>query len=384
MKFAIATGSRADFSYLKGVVRGLAAQRANQVQLVVTGAHLSVEHGETYKEILSEGFEISYRIPLPLSDDSASGVAEAMSRAISGFSKYFNAEMPDWLIVIGDRYEILAAVQVALLHKIPVAHLGGGDVTEGALDESIRHAISKMSHLHFVSNDLAGLRLVAMGESPEHVHVTGSTTIDALLQAPIISRDEFFRMIQFKTKKKNILVTFHPETLSSVSSDKQMAELLAALESVVLQAGILFTRPNADPGNQVINQMIDSFVAQNPDVRVVSSLGQNRYANALRHFDVVVGNSSSGIYEAPTFKKPTVNIGDRQKGRIQAASVIQAQCLKADISHAIQRAFDLDCTQVKNPYGDGTASAKIIEKILAIKEPKSLLKKNFFMKGTTS
>lgn len=382
MKFCFATGSRADFGYLKGVIRGLNLRPDTQTRIIATGTHLSLDHGETYKEIQGEGFQIAHKIKLDLSDDSPHGVSRAMADATAGFSGLFASEKPDWLVVIGDRYEIFSAVQAALIHKIPTAHLGGGDVTEGAIDDSIRHAISKMSHLHFVSNEIASRRLISMGENPANVHVTGSTTIDSLLEAKKVDRADFFNEIQFNPKEKNFIVTFHPETLSENPPEKQMKALLDALTTFLPKVNILFTRPNADSGNREISRLIDQFVEKHPETKVVASLGQNRYANALRHFDVIIGNSSSAIYETPTFLKPSVNIGDRQKGRVLASSVVQTIAEKDEISKAIAYSLTLDCSQVKNPYGDGHASERIVDLLLKIRDPKKLLRKSFFMKST--
>ena len=377
-KICVVTSSRADYSFLYWILRELQENSEIELQLLVTGSHLSSSHGHTIDVITKDGFKLDACIDLSMDDDSPTGVAHSMALAIEGFSRELKKLSPDWMIVLGDRFEIFSVVQAAMLNRIAIAHLGGGDKTEGAIDEAIRHGITKMSHLHFVSNEEAGKRVRQLGEDPERIHVVGSTAIDCLLKTPEIRREDFFKEINFEAKSKNLLVTFHPETLSRENPSEQFIELLNSLDSFGDEFGIIFTRPNADVGNSEINLLLDTYVSIRPWAKAYTSLGQRLYINAIRHCDVVIGNSSSGLYEVPSLKKPTVNIGDRQKGRAKASSVMQADCTKLSIIEAIKTSLSLDCTNVINPYGDGNASPRVVEKILSIEDSKLLLKKRFF------
>jgi UDP-N-acetylglucosamine 2-epimerase (non-hydrolysing)/GDP/UDP-N,N'-diacetylbacillosamine 2-epimerase (hydrolysing) len=279
---------------------------------------------------------------------------------------------------LGDRFEILAAAQAALVAAIPVAHIAGGDTTEGAFDESIRHCVTKMSHLHFVTNETAARRVRQLGENPEHIYTVGSPGLDLIKRMQLLGRKELEKDLGFSFQKRNLLITFHPVTLDRQPAEEQFSELLSALDSLGSDIGIIFTMPNADTGGRAIIKMIEEYVASRPHAKAYTSLGQLRYLSAIAHVDAVVGNSSSGLYEVPSFKKPTVNIGDRQKGRVQASSVINCKPESVDIVRAIKEAFSKDCSQAVNPYGDGESTPKVITALKGIPDYRELLKKHFF------
>lgn len=349
-----------------------------ELQVVVTGAHLSPEFGLTYRVIEKDGFAIHEKVEMLLSSDTAVGISKSLGLATIGFADAFARLKPDMLVLLGDRYEILAAAQAALIAQIPVSHIAGGDTTEGAFDEAIRHCVTKMAHLHFVTNRLSGLRVRQLGENPQHIYNVGSPGIDFIKKVKLHSRNELGKDLAFNFKEKNLLVTFHPVTLDAISSEEQFGELLEALDNLSNDMGIIFTKANADTEGRTINQIIDDYVANKPNTRAYTSLGQARYLSVLSQVDAVVGNSSSGLYEAPSFMKPTVNIGSRQKGRLQALSVVNCPPQAPAIKEAIYTALSMDCSNVKNPYGEGDSSIKIISILKGITDYKMLLQKSFF------
>lgn len=380
-KICVATGSRAEYGLLHWVMKGIQEDPALELQVIATGMHLSPEFGLTWRVIENEGFRIDARVEMLLSSDSAIGVAKSIGLGVIGFADALDRLRPDILLVLGDRFEILAAVQAALVARIPVAHIAGGDTTEGAFDEAIRHSITKMSHIHLVTNEDAARRVRQLGENPRHIHLVGSPGIDQIKRLRLLDRGELERELDFPFRVRNLLVTFHPATLDAESSDTQFRELLDALDAIGPEVGIVFTRPNADTGGRVIINLIDEFVASRPHARVYTSLGQLRYLSLLAQADAIVGNSSSGLYEAPTLKKPTVNIGDRQKGRLQADSVLNCPVSAKEIEQTIRRAFTLDCSMTVNPYGDGESSPRIVS-LLKEAETAGLLQKRFWDMGS--
>jgi UDP-N-acetylglucosamine 2-epimerase (non-hydrolysing)/GDP/UDP-N,N'-diacetylbacillosamine 2-epimerase (hydrolysing) len=339
--------------------------------------HLSPTFGLTYREIEADGFRIDEKIEILQSADTPSGTAKAMGLGTILISEAYDRHRPDLVMMLGDRFELLAAAQAALVTKIPIAHISGGDSTEGAFDEAIRHAITKMSHLHFVTNSLAAKRVHQLGEDPARIVLSGNPGLDRLRTYRPLGREEFARAIGFDLRRRNLLVTFHPETLETTPTANRFRQLLAALDRFDTDMGIIFTLPNADPEGRELISVIEAYVEQRPNTIAAVSLGE-RYLSAIHHVDVVVGNSSSGLLEVPSFKKPTVNIGDRQKGRVEAASVITVPAEATCIYDAIQRALQLDCSKVENPYGDGHATERIVAALVAVGEPKALLKKRFF------
>lgn len=374
----IITGGRAEYGLLYWLMKEIQTDPDLQLQIIATGMHLSPEFGLTYKVIEADGFTIDAKVEMLLSSDTPVGIAKSMGLGVIGFADALNHLRPDILVLLGDRYEILAAAQAAMVAQIPIAHIAGGDVTEGAFDEAIRHSITKMSHLHFVTNEASARRVRQLGENPEHIYSVGSTGLDYIKRMKLLNRSELEEALNFKFMKKNLLVTFHPATLETQPAEMQFQELLTALDSLGKNIGIIFTKPNSDTDGRAIIRLIDSYVATHPNAKAYTSLGQVRYLSTMSQIDVVVGNSSSGLYEAPSFGKPTVNIGDRQKGRLQALSVINCRQETSAIAKAILQALALDCSGAVNPYGDGNSSARIKDRLKQIIEPTALLKKHFF------
>ena len=379
-KVAVVTGSRAEYGLLYWVLHDLRAAAGVELQLIVTGMHLSPEFGMTVNVIEKDGFAIARRVEMLLSSDTAGGVAKSMGLGVMGMSDALEQLRPDVVLVLGDRFEILAAVQACLVHNIPVAHIAGGDTTEGAFDESIRHAITKMAHVHFATNELSARRVRQLGEDPRHVHVVGNPGLDHLKRMPLLDRAALADSLGAPLGARNLLITFHPVTLEPGESERQFGELLAALEATGDDTTLWFTRPNADTGGRAISALLDSWAAKHPArVHVHSSLGQLRYLSLMAQVDAVVGNSSSGLYEAPSFRIPTVNIGDRQRGRLATSSVLDCAPERAAIQATLVRALALDCSAVVNPYGDGESSARIVSALAALPPRAELLKKHFHL-----
>lgn len=381
-KIAVVTGSRAEYGLLFWVLKDLQDAADIELQLIVTGMHLSPEFGMTVGVIEKDGFAIARKVEMLLSSDSAGGVAKSMALGLLGLSDGFEQLRPDVVLVLGDRFEILAAAQAALIHNIALAHIAGGDTTEGAFDESIRHAITKMAHLHLATNALSAQRLRQMGEDPRAVLVTGSPGLDHLRRLPLLGRAELEQALHAPLGQRNVLITFHPVTLEAGEGLAQQEEMLAALEQLGSDTVLWFTRPNADTGGRALAQRLDAWAAGRPNARVYSSLGQLRYLSLLAVVDAVAGNSSSGLYEAPSFKIPTINIGERQRGRSAPASVLHCAPERGAIGAALRDAARLDCSAVVNPYGDGRSSARIVEALRAMPTGAAALKKTFHMVET--
>jgi UDP-N-acetylglucosamine 2-epimerase (non-hydrolysing)/GDP/UDP-N,N'-diacetylbacillosamine 2-epimerase (hydrolysing) len=377
-KICIVTGSRAEYGLLYWLMKEVHADPDMELQIIATGMHLSPEFGLTYKVIEQDGFHIDAKVEMLLSSDTPVGIAKSIGIGTIGFADAFERLEPDIVVVLGDRYEILSVVQAALVALIPVAHIAGGDTTEGAFDEAIRHSVTKMSHLHFVTNEQAARRVRQLGEDPRRIFNFGSPGLDNIRRLKMLDRKELESVLDFRFRKHNLLVTYHPATLERQTVQDQVLALFAALEALGDDFGILFTKPNADTDGRLISGMIDDFVAGHANARAYTSLGQLRYLSVMSQIDAVVGNSSSGLYEAPSLGKPTVNIGDRQKGRLQAESVVNCIPTREAIDSAIKRALTMDCTGVVNPYGDGNSAVRIKEALKALEDPRALLKKHFF------
>ena len=377
-KICVVTGTRAEYGLLYWLMKKVKEDKDLELQIIATGMHLSPEFGLTYKVIEKDGFTINEKVEMLMSSDTAVGITKSIGLGVISFADAFNRLKPDLLVVLGDRYEILAAVQAALIARIPAAHIGGGDITEGVYDEAIRHSITKMSHLHFVTHSLAAKRVKQMGENPDYIFNVGSPGIDQIKRIKLLNREQLEADLEFKFREKNLLVTFHPVTLVTEPSDKQFQELLNTLDELGDETGIIFTKPNSDSDGRILSKMIDEYVNSRPNAKAYTSLGQLKYLSIIANVDVVVGNSSSGIYEVPSFKIPTVNIGDRQKGRLQAKSVINCRPVKREIVEAVKKSLFLDCSNVVNPYGDGSSSEKILYKLKQINDYKELLIKHFF------
>jgi len=379
-KIAIITATRAEYGLLKPLIQKVEDDSSLELQLIVTGMHLSPEFGLTYKEIEQE-FQIDKKIEILLSSDTPVGLAKSMGLAQIGFADALDELRPDIVVILGDRYEIFAAAAAAMTARIPLAHIHGGEATEGLIDEAIRHSLTKMSHLHFCAAEPYRKRIIQLGEDPSRVFTVGGLGIESIKNLQLLSREEFESAVEFKLAKKNLLVTYHPVTLEKESAKKSFAALLAALEQLE-DTHIIFTKANSDTEGRVINQMIDTFVAKYPkSSKAFTSLGQLRYLSALQYVDGVVGNSSSGLLEAPSFHIGTVNIGERQKGRIKAKSVIDAKEQTKSILKALQKLYSEDfqkmLPQVENPYGNGNASKQIVD-ILKTSNLDTIVKKSFY------
>ena len=380
-KICVITGSRAEYGLMRWVLQGIKDDAALTLQIIATGMHLSPEFGLTFREIERDGFQIDRKVEMLTSSDTSVGIAKSMGLGMIGFADVLNELQPDLIVVVGDRFEIFAAVSAALVGRIPVAHLHGGETTEGAFDEALRHSITKMSHLHFVAAEEYRQRVIQLGEQPERVFLVGGLGIDNIKRLQLLDRTELEESLDFKLGLKNLLITFHPVTLENLSSAQQMAELLAALEKLGEETHLIFTMPNADNGGRELIDMVENFVATHIHARAYTSLGQLRFLSAVKLVDGVVGNSSSGLMEAPSFGIGTVNIGDRQKGRIKAESVIDCLPEHSAIASALDQlytvAFQQNLKTVRNPYGEGGASTRIIE-VLANIALDNILKKHFF------
>ena len=351
------------------------------LQIAATGMHLSPEFGLTYKEIEKDGFKINKKVEMLLTSDTSSAISKSTGLGMIGFADAFNDLNPDLLIVLGDRYEIFAATTVAMFAKIPIAHIHGGETTQGAYDEAIRHSITKMSWWHFVAADEYQNRVIQLGEDPGRVFNVGGMGVDGIKNTNLLKKGELEAAINFKFGDKNLMVTFHPVTLEDETSGQQFGELLKSLKKLI-DTKIIFTYTNSDTNSRIINSMINTFVKDNPTTAVAfSSMGQLNYLSSLQFVDGIIGNSSSGMAEAPTFKIGTINIGDRQKGRLKADSVINCEPTKESINRALNtlynKDFQKDLLSVKNPYGDGNATKKIMKIIQNTPLPAEL-KKEFF------
>lgn len=379
-KISIVTGTRAEFGLFRWLMEEVQASPVLELQVIATGMHLSPEFGLTYREIEQAGFKIDAKVEMLLSSDTASGVTKSMGLGLIGYADAFTRLSPDLIVVLGDRFEIFAAVAAALIARIPVAHLHGGETTEGAFDEAIRHSITKMAHLHFVAAEEYRRRVIQLGESPERVFLVGGLGIDSIKRSKLLERDALEASINFKFRRRNLLITFHPVTLEGQSSARQMTDLLTALDELD-DTGLLFTMPNADTGGRELSTMVEGFISTHPNSQLYPSLGQNRYLSCMQYVDGVVGNSSSGLAEAPSMGVGTINIGDRQKGRLSASSVIHCASTLDSIREALKKLYEPKFRQMLgatiNPYGDGGASKKIVE-VLSTYNMKDLIKKSFY------
>ncbi|MEI7967452.1 MAG: UDP-N-acetylglucosamine 2-epimerase [Betaproteobacteria bacterium] len=378
-RICVVTGSRAEYGLLYWVLHDLRADPNVELQIIATAMHLAPEYGLTVREIEADGFTVTRCVEMLLSSDSPGGVAKSVGLGIIGLSDALSALAPDVVVVLGDRFEILAAAQACLIHKIPLAHIAGGDVTEGAFDESIRHAITKMAQVHFVTNEDSARRVRQMGEDPARVHVVGSPGLDHLRRRALLDRPDLEAALGAPLGAKNLLVTFHPVTLNEDEGMCEFDALLGALAATPPDTHLWFTRPNADTGGRAIAARLDAFAARHPGrTRVYTSLGQVRYLSLLAQVDAVVGNSSSGLYEAPSFGVPTVNVGDRQRGRLAATSVLHCRAEQGAIADALRRALVLDCRGVANPYGDGHSAPRIVSALRGLPPRPVILRKPFY------
>ncbi|WP_445666647.1 UDP-N-acetylglucosamine 2-epimerase [Fodinibius sp. AD559] len=380
-KIAVITGTRAEFGLLYWVIKEIIDDPDLELQLFVTGMHLSPEFGFTVEDIEEQDIPIARKIEILLSSDTPVGISKSMGLGMISFSEAFNDLQPDLVLVLGDRFEIFSAVSAAMIARIPVAHCHGGEATEGLIDEPIRHSITKMSHLHFTSTEKYKKRVIQLGEQPDRVFNVGALGIENIYRLDLLDRSDFEESIDFELNSPTFLVTYHPVTLEEKTAEKQINELLKAIDQFT-EAKVIFTMPNADTDGRIIIKRINNYVQKN-SARCVSfkSLGQIRYLSALKYVDVVIGNSSSGLIEVPSFKTPTVNIGDRQKGRVAGPTVLQVKTNTDDIIKGIHKALDDDfiksIQEEHNPYDNGLSSDKITP-ILKNFELNNILKKEFY------
>ena len=379
-KICVITGTRAEFGLLRPLIELIANDNELQLQLIATGMHLSPEFGYTLNEITEAGFMVDKKVECLLSSDSSIGVSKTIALAISGFADALAELTPDLVVVLGDRTEILGAVIATAMVNIPIAHLHGGETTEGAYDEAIRHSITKFSHLHFTSTEAYRKRVIQLGEQPEKVFNVGAIGLDAIKKLKLLNKEEFENSIGFKLKKRNVLITYHPVTLEKEAPIETFENVLTALDELT-DTALIFTHANSDKNGRIINKMITEYVSSHKDKAVeFKSLGQLRYLSALQFVDFVIGNSSSGMTEVPAFYIPTINIGDRQKGRINCESVINSnnslEDIKKSITFALDKTFREKIQQQELLYGNGTAAEKILQ---IIKEHNHIsIKKSFY------
>jgi UDP-hydrolysing UDP-N-acetyl-D-glucosamine 2-epimerase len=380
-KISVVTGSRAEYGLLFWLLKAIQTDAELHLQLIVTGMHLSPEFGLTWRQISDDGFTITRKVDMLLSADTPAAIGKSLGLGVIGFADALQELKPDLLVVLGDRFEVFAAVQAAILHRIPVAHIHGGELSEGAVDDALRHAISKMAHLHFTATEMYRRRVIQLGEQPHTVFNVGAPGLDNLYRLPLLEKEELEQALGFRFGQKNLLVTFHPVTLENTTSGEQFGQLLLALDGFP-DVCIIFTHANADTDGRIIADMIETYRRQNPR-RTASyvSLGSLRYLSTLRLVDAVVGNSSSGLLEAPACKTATINIGDRQRGRIAGTSVLhcpaEAEAIRLAIRTVFSEEFSRQLADVEHPYGQGGASEKIktIIKQVCLQD---LLKKRFY------
>jgi len=374
------TGSRAEYGLLYWLIKEVGEDSNLGLQLIVTGMHLSPEFGLTYQQIQSDGFKICKKIEILMSSDTPVGISKSMGLAQISFAEAYEELKPDIIVVLGDRFEIFAAAAAAMVSRLPIAHISGGETTEGAFDEAIRHSVTKMSHIHFASAETYRNRIIQLGELPDYVFNFGDIGIDNIKRYILLNKDELEKSLGAKFKKHNLLITFHPVTLEKNTSKKQFKVILDCLDNVE-DTLLIFTKANADTDGRIINQMIDEYVLKKSNAVCFTSLGQIRYLSCLKYIDGTVGNSSSGIVEAPSFKIGTINIGDRQKGRIKAKSVIDCDPTKESITDAMKLLyspkFQKNLSHTINPFENHNTIINIINVLKTIKLDR-IIKKKFY------
>lgn len=382
-KICVITGTRAEYGLLSGLMRLIQQSKDTTLQVVATNMHLSERYGNTYREIEEAGFAIDYKVPMldESGADDSTATIKAMSRALAGFADAYDALQPDLIVALGDRFEMLCAVEAALIKQIPVAHLYGGDVTLGAYDDAIRHSITKMSHLHFTSTEEYRARVIQLGEQPERVFNVGALGVENIKRVPLMSKEEVERDLDFEIGDKTLLITYHPVTLSNSNPLDDIQALFDALDEH-LESRVIFTMPNSDTGGQVIAEAIEQYAAQHADrVRAYKSLGMKRYLSVMKYCAAVVGNSSSGIAEAPSFLIPTLNIGSRQDGRLAAESVyncgISKEAISEGLAHILSPEFRAIASKAQNPY-EKKGTAQAIFDVISTYPLEGIIQKKFY------
>ena len=382
-RIGIMTGTRAEYGLLKSLLQEINKDNDLELYLIVSGMHLSPEFGMTYQEIEEDGFQINAKVEMLLSSDSPAGISKSIGLGVIGFADEFQRADLDMLILLGDRYEALSAAICAMVMRIPIAHLHGGELTEGAIDEGIRHSITKMSYLHFTSTEQYRNRVIQLGENPERVFYVGALGVENIKKINLMTKEELERSIHFEIDENTVIVTYHPVTLENNTVEEQFLNLLEVLDRNP-KIRMIFTKANADTNGRIVNELIDKYAAQNSErACAFMSLGQKRYLSALKYCRIVIGNSSSGIIEAPSFGKPIINIGDRQKGRICADSVINCGYTQQEIQQAMETAlteeFENKARNCRNPYEKENTAANIISVIKDyLLNDKIKLKKGFY------
>ena len=385
-KICVVTGTRAEYGLLKPLIKRIKEDAEVELQLVVTGMHLSPEFGLTYKEIEEDGYTITDKNEMLLSSDTPNGITKSVGLATIGFADIFTRIKPDIVVLLGDRFETYAAATSAMIHRIPIAHIHGGELTEGAIDDAIRHSITKMSTLHFTSTEEYRRRVIQLGEQPERVHCVGALGVENIKKQQLLSKEELEESIKFRLDKPYAVITYHPVTLESDTAEEQFINLLNALDKMEGYK-FIFTKANADTDGRIINQLVDEYVEKNMDKAVAfTSLGMVRYLSALKYCEMVIGNSSSGLLEAPSFHIPTVNIGNRQKGRVRAESVIDCGNEKKNICEALQKAKEMkkneSIQKISNPYEGENTSKKMYECIKNyLYQEEKIINKQFYNLG---
>ncbi|MBB5149729.1 UDP-N-acetylglucosamine 2-epimerase [Ureibacillus thermosphaericus] len=377
-KICIVTGTRAEYGLLYWLMKRIQKDKNLQLQIVATGMHLSPEFGLTYKQIEKDGFKIDGKVEMLLSGDTPTAISKSVGLAVISFADIFQILNPDIVVLLGDRFEIFAAAQTAMIMRIPIAHIHGGELTEGVIDDPIRHSITKMAHLHFTATEEYRQRVIQMGEQPKNVYNVGTLGIEGIKKLSLLDKDELSKNIGVKLEKF-FLVTLHPTTLEKSTSEKQILTLLKALDKFS-DYQVIFTKTNADTEGRIINYNIEKYVKENPKrAYVFDSLGQVRYLSAIKHCELVIGNSSSGLLEVPYFRKATINIGIRQQGRLKAESVIDCDFKEESIVNAINiglsNEFKKRINNMKMLYGEGNTSEQIVEVLKNVDLEKILIKR---------
>lgn len=381
-KICVVTGTRAEYGLMSHLMKLIQESPVTQLQIIATNMHLSEKYGWTYKEIEADGFTIDKKVPMIVEGpDNSNKILKSMSKAFDGFADAFDELKPDIVLVLGDRYEMLAVATSAMISRIPIAHISGGDVTEGAFDDAIRHSITKMSYLHFPTTEQYRKRIIQLGEQPKTVFNVGNLGVENVKKLPLFSKNEIETSIDFKVDKDTILVTYHPVTLGNHSAEFDIREFISALE-ICPEIRIVFTMPNSDIGNSAIVEVINEFIIRNTDrAKAFKSLGIKRYLSVMKHVGAVVGNSSSGIVETPSFGIPTLNIGDRQKGRLQADSIVNCSSDKQSVVEGLKKVLSFEMQEkakhTANPY-EQTDSALRIFNVISTYPLDKLNQKHFY------
>lgn len=381
-KICVVTGTRAEYGLLKPIMNRISEDDELELCLVVTGMHLSPEFGLTYQEIEKDGYKINRKVEMLLSADTPSSILKSMGVEMIGFADVYAEENPNMVVLLGDRYEMLVAAMAAMVYRIPISHIHGGETTEGVIDEAIRHSITKMSMLHFASTEVYKRRIIQLGEQPESVFSVGALGVENIKSIKLLSKRELEDSIKFDFIGMTVMVTYHPVTLENATVEKQFLNLLGVLKEHN-ELRVIFTKANADMDGRIINQMIDRFVSENPNRSIAfTSMGQLCYLSSLQYCVGVIGNSSSGIIEVPSFGIPTVDIGERQKGRVCAESVIHCGNKKEEIEEAVKKALSSEfrkrARQIRNPYEGLGTSKRIVDAIKQYLDKDIILKKHFY------